>query len=99
MKHAGPATLRTLAPLLAEIRRDMAGITERKPGTFYRKGQGLLHFHEDPAGFFADLKIDGGWQRFPVNLPRDRATFLSAWKRMFVGLTKAGANAKSDTRR
>jgi hypothetical protein len=93
MKHAGLSALRTLAPLLAEIRGDRTGITEKKPGTFYRKGQALLHFHEDPAGLFADLKIDGAWRRFPVNLPRDRATFLSAWKRMLVGLTKAQADA------
>jgi len=98
VKHAGPDAIAALAALLAQIRGNMAGVTEKKPGTFYRKGQGLLHFHEDPAGLFADLKIDGAWQRFPVNLPRDRATFLSAWKRMLVGLTKAeskpGAKAR-----
>jgi hypothetical protein len=89
VKHAGPDAIAALAPLLAEIRRDLAGInpgiTEKKPGTFYRKGQGLLHFHEDPAGFFADLKIDGAWQRFPVNLPRETATFLKAWRRVTAG--------------
>jgi hypothetical protein len=91
MKHAGPAAIEALAPLLAEIRRgEMPGVAERKPGTFYRKSQGLLHFHEDPAGFFADLKIDGAWQRFPVNHPRETATFLSAWRRMLAALTKAG---------
>lgn len=93
MKHAGPDAIAALRPLLVEIRRDRTGITEKKPATFYRKGQALLHFHEDPAGLFADLKIDGAWRRFPMNLPRDRATFLSAWKRMLVGLTKAEANA------
>jgi hypothetical protein len=90
MKHAGPTTLRTLAPLLAEIRRDLIGVIEKKPGTFYRKGQGLLHFHEDPAGCFADLKIDGAWRRFPVNHPRETATFLRAWRETVAGLTKAG---------
>jgi hypothetical protein len=93
VKHAGPDAIAALTPLLAEIRREMAGVTEKKPATFYREGQALLHFHEDPAGLFADLKIDGAWQRFPVNLPRDRATFLSAWKRMLVGLTKFKAKA------
>jgi hypothetical protein len=68
----------------------MEGVTERKPGTFYQKGQGLLHFHEDPAGFFADLKVDGAWQRFPVNHSRETATFLRAWRRAVSGLTKAG---------
>jgi len=81
MKHATPAAIRTLAPLLAEIRRvPLAGVVEKKPGTFYRKGQGLLHFHEDPAGLFADLKIDGTWQRFPVSHSRGRAAFLRAWR-------------------
>ena len=91
MKHAGPAALKTLTPLLAEIRREARpGVSERKPGTFYCKGQGLLHFHEDPAGFFADLKIDGSWQRFPVNHSRETATFLSAWRRTLKAFTKAG---------
>ena len=90
MKHAGPAAIEALAPLLTEIRRDLPGIIEEKPGTFYRKGQGLLHFHEDPAGFFADLKIAGEWRRFPVNHPRDTATFLNAWRRTVAAFTKAG---------
>ena len=84
MKHAGPETIAALAPLLAEIRRDMNGVIEKKPGTFYAKGQSLLHFHEDPAGFFADLKIDGAWRRFPVNLPPETATFLRAWRRLVL---------------
>lgn len=94
MKHATPAAIRALAPLLAELRRDLApGVTEKKPGTFYRKGQGLLHFHEDPAGFFADLKIDGAWRRFPVNHSRETATFIAAWRRTLASFTKAGAKA------
>jgi hypothetical protein len=85
VKHAGPDAIAALTPLLAEIRREMTGVTEKKPGTFYRKGLGLLHFHEDPAGCLADLKIDGAWQRFPVNLPRETATFLKAWRRVIAG--------------
>jgi hypothetical protein len=89
LKHARSAALKTLAPLLAEIRREeMTG--ERKPGTFYRKGQGILHFHEDPAGFFADLKVGGAWRRFPVNHSRETATLLSAWRRSLAQLTEAG---------
>jgi len=91
LKHATPAAIRALAPLLAEVRGNLApGVIERKPGTFYRKGQGLLHFHEDPAGFFADLKIDGDWVRFPLNHSREIATFLSAWRRVRSAVTKAG---------
>jgi hypothetical protein len=39
-----PPPSEPLAPLLAEIRRDMAGTTERKPGTFYRKRQACCIF-------------------------------------------------------
>lgn len=66
MKHAGPDTLARLAPLLQRL-RGMAGLQERKPGIFYRRGGAFLHFHEDPAGLFADAKLDGrGFQRFAV---------------------------------
>jgi len=81
VKHAGTDAIEALALLLAAIRRDKTGIIEKKPGTFFRKGRGLLHFHEDPTGLFADLKIDGAWRRFPVNLPRETATFLNVWRR------------------
>jgi hypothetical protein len=91
VKHAGPAAIKVLAPLLDDIRRDrIGGLTERKPGAFYRKGQAFLHFHEDPAGFFADLKIDGAWRRFPVNHSREKATFMAAWRRTLKALTKPG---------
>ena len=57
MKHAGPASLDALEPLLAEIRPRVAidpKIVEKKRGSFYRRGKAWLHFHEDPAGYFAD---------------------------------------------
>ncbi|HVN86542.1 MAG TPA: hypothetical protein VMW17_17040 [Candidatus Binatia bacterium] len=71
MKHAGEQALEALEPLLAEIRR-VDGLQEKKRGVFYRKSSGFLHFHEDPAGLFADLKIDGDYQRFPATTARER---------------------------
>ena len=66
MKHAGAQALVQLEPLLAEVRQ-LAGLQERKPGIFYRRGQAFLHFHEDPAGLFADAKLDGPkFERFAV---------------------------------
>jgi hypothetical protein len=81
MKHAGPAALKALAPLLHKLRENAADVTERKPGTFYRKSEALLHFHEDPAGLFADLKVDGGWQRYPVSDATGHERLLRAWNR------------------
>ena len=81
MKHAGPASLDTLEPLLAEIRL-LAGIdpkiVEKKRGTFYRKGKAWLHFHEDPAGFFADLKGSDDWLRMRVSDANERQALMAA---------------------
>jgi hypothetical protein len=57
MKHAGAATLKLLDDLLVEIRK-RSELRERTPGSFYFKSKGYLHFHEDPAGIFADVKLD-----------------------------------------
>ena len=37
----------------------------------------FLHFHEDPAGLFADLRTVVNWDRFPVNAQAQRKAFLS----------------------
>lgn len=60
MKHAGEATLDALEPLLGELRL-LPRLKEKKRGTFYVGSKAFLHFHEDPAGPFADLKtsLDG----------------------------------------
>jgi hypothetical protein len=76
MRHAGAAALDRLDDLLQEVRRRHPQLKERKRGAFYRGGQGWLHFHEDPAGLFADLKIDGEWMRFAVNAPGECAALL-----------------------
>jgi hypothetical protein len=81
MKHAGPASLDVLEPLLADIRR-RAGIdpkiVEKKRGSFYRKGNAWLHFHEDPAGYFADLKGPDDWLRMRVSDPDERQALMAA---------------------
>lgn len=56
MKHAGPATLQALAPLLARVRA-LPGLVERTPGCFYKGSKAFLHFHEDPSGTHADMKL------------------------------------------
>lgn len=58
MKHASPATLDALAPLLVELRA-LTGLVETSRGVFYRKGRAFLHFHEDPAGLFCDVRVEG----------------------------------------
>ena len=77
MKHAGSHALVELQPLLAELRR-FTGLVERTPGSFYRKGAAFLHFHEDPAGLFADVKLDGRhFERFRVSARPDQESLLA----------------------
>lgn len=79
MKHATPATLQQLEPLLARI-RGLHGLVERKPGTFYRKSSAFLHFHEDEAGLFADAKLNGvDFERMPVSTSHQREVFWQAF--------------------
>lgn len=77
MKHADAATLARLGRLLAALRADKR-LQERRPGVFYAKSKALLHFHEDPAGIFADLKRDGDWARFAVNTAADEKRLLAS---------------------
>jgi len=76
MKHAGAASFEALRDLLKSLRSRTA-LVERRPGIFYVGGKAFLHFHEDPAGVFADLRLGSDWQRFPVNSPGERAELLA----------------------
>ena len=78
MKHASAATLTKYPALLAPLRNSTA-LTERTPGSFYRKSSAFLHFHEDPAGLFADVKLNGkDFERFRVSTKAEQVLFLKA---------------------
>ena len=77
MKHASNEALRGLSDLLAQI-RERGGLKEKRLGIFYRKSNAFLHFHEDPAGLFADLDAGADFRRYPVNNPRERTALLRA---------------------
>ncbi|HEU4338749.1 MAG TPA: hypothetical protein VFS19_01660 [Planctomycetota bacterium] len=81
MKHATPATLDGIEPLLAAIRK-VTGLRERQRGIFYRESIAYLHFHEDPAGLFADVKLKGAWKRLDVTSGRAKGRLLSAIRKV-----------------
>jgi hypothetical protein len=58
MRHAGPQALDALEPLLARL-RTAPGLREKGRGVFYAGARAALHFHEDPAGLFADVRPSG----------------------------------------
>ncbi len=84
MKHAGASALDRLEPLLAEIRalpsliEKNRGVFYNRPRLIYRVSRSFLHFHEDPAGLFADLRNPAGdFDRFRVEDENERATLLT----------------------
>lgn len=79
MRHARQEALDTLEPLLAALRA-LPGLTEKGRGVFYRKSKSFLHFHEDPKGLFADLRIEGSgdFERIDVTDAAGRASLLAA---------------------
>ena len=77
MRHAGDKALDELEPLLQQV-RTLPSLREKKRGSFYRGGKGFLHFHEDPAGFFADIKLDDDYTRMRVSTAAERKAFLTA---------------------
>ena len=76
MRHARAAALDELEDVLLAVRA-FEGLTERKRGAFYRKSAGFLHFHEDPEGLFADLKVGREWERFRVSTPEEQSALLT----------------------
>ncbi|HXW33225.1 MAG TPA: hypothetical protein VEJ87_01520 [Acidimicrobiales bacterium] len=56
MKHASPEALDRLEPLLVKLRR-MPALREKGRGVFYLRSKAFLHFHEDPTGLFADVRL------------------------------------------
>ena len=77
MKHAGAAALDELGDLIAQVRA-REGLREKQTGVFYRKGKAWLHFHEDKAGLFADLRAGTDWERFRVSDTDEQVLLLAA---------------------
>ena len=77
MKHAGAAALGRVEEQLSQLRA-VEGLVERKPGVFYRRSRAFLHFHEDPTGLYADVRLasDSEFLRLPVNTTDEWATLL-----------------------
>jgi len=75
MKHATGDALDRLEPLLQRLRQ-FAALKEKSRGAFYLKSKSQLHFHEDPKGLFADLRVADAWTRFPVNTKAEQALLL-----------------------
>jgi hypothetical protein len=76
MKHASATALDRLEPLLARLRA-VGGLKEKARGTFYVKGRAALHFHEDPTGLYADIRLTGAdFVRLKVDTPEEQDALI-----------------------
>jgi hypothetical protein len=81
MKHAGAAALSSLEPMLRKL-RELPSLTERTPGSFYLRSKAFLHFHEDAAGLFADVKEDlASFQRYRVSTRAEQDALVARVER------------------
>jgi hypothetical protein len=80
MKHAGQKTLDLLEPLLERV-RNFPQLKEKSRGVFYKKSKAHLHFHEDVLGIFADLQVNGDWQRLLLASSKDHEKLLTMIKK------------------
>lgn len=78
MKHAGTERLVELSPYLDQLRA-IPELREKSLGVFYRKSRAFLHFHEDGANTFADVRLDGSeFERYPCSTESERNSLLKA---------------------
>jgi hypothetical protein len=79
VKHAGDVSLDRLEPFLKQLRA-VEGLVERKRGSFSRGRAAFLHFHEDPAGLFADVRLGDDFERHRVETASERSKLLKLIK-------------------
>jgi hypothetical protein len=75
VKHAGAPALSQLEDLIAALRA-VDGLREKSPGVFYRGSRAFLHFHEDPGGLFADVRLGEEFERLRVTTAKEQAALL-----------------------
>ena len=95
MRHATPAALDQLEALLLELRK-LGPLREKKRGAFYRDSSAFLHFHEDPAGMFADAKLDGvKFTRRRVSTQAEQRALVAAVRRTLnAPAARSGSRAR-----
>ncbi len=76
MRHAGADALDRLEALLAEL-RGCDGLVEQRRGVFYRRSRAFLHFHDDPSGLHADVRLEDDFERRRVETDAERAELLA----------------------
>jgi len=79
MRHARPDDLVHFEPMLTELRA-VDGLTEKSPGSFYRRSKGFLHFHIHGDDVYADVRLDpaGDFERRRATTKAEQRALVAA---------------------
>jgi hypothetical protein len=80
VRHATASGLDELEPMLRRLRR-VNGLTEKARGVFYRKSRAFLHFHEDPSGFHADVRLAAEFERRRLHTEQEQDALVDEIER------------------
>jgi hypothetical protein len=75
VRHARAPALDELEPFLERLRA-VPGLVEKSRGVFYVRSTAFLHFHEDPSGLHADVRLGPEFSRFRVETEEERDELL-----------------------
>jgi hypothetical protein len=86
MARARKVTLQKLEPWLDSVRGiGIDGLVEKANGAFYQRRVGILHFHEDDGGVYADVKVRGEWQRVQIDRAEGKRRVIELLTREYAG--------------
>lgn len=75
----------TLAPLLNAL-RSYSVLEEVRPAAFHLDGRDFIHFHDEPDGLFADVRLTRGRIHLPVATASEQAELLERIEEQLVAL-------------
>ena len=76
MRLARAEALDGLEPFLERLRA-VPGLVEKKRGVFYVRSKAFLHFHEDPSGMHADVRLGPAFTRVRAETAEERDALLA----------------------
>ncbi|HEV3211859.1 MAG TPA: hypothetical protein VGZ03_00545 [Acidimicrobiales bacterium] len=83
MRHATSEDLGAIDGLVSSL-RELAGLTEKRPGVFYRRSKAFLHFHAHDGDLFADVRTDPG-----KDFERRRVTTKAEQRRLLAEIRRS----------
>ena len=85
MARAKKTTLQQLDAWLDDVRAlGIDGLVEKANGAFYQRRNGILHFHEDADGVYADVKVGGEWQRVQIDRAPGKRRVVTLLRKEYV---------------